>query len=337
MTQGEQVKDLYSEYPYPSPLVGKSLSYDIASLLHILQPHDDLSQRKILDAGCGTGHRTLGLAKRYPRATVCGIDVVEASLKVALRLAEAHGINNVRFEAHDIMSLSLSESFDFILSTGVIHHLEHPEKGLVNLCQHLSDGGAICIWVYHPFGEFDRLIKRELLQTLWGNERSDLSEGRQLMEKLGLDLSPEQYGHWAALLRESYCQLSVNADAFMHPIVNSYRFAEAMALFKGCEVDWVAVNGMNCRETTRLIDLENHEESWREFCLRDQDLFQDESLLDRYRALPKIERLAVIELLMKPNGFTILAGRRESYNKVGKRMEGNLIWMAEIPRADNLA
>ena len=74
------------------------------------------------------------------------------------------------------------------------------------------------------------------------------------MERLGLGLIPGQYGTTATQKERDRSQLSINADAFMHPIVNAYRFDEAMAMFKTCDVQWVAINGANTANTMKLID-----------------------------------------------------------------------------------
>lgn len=327
----EDVLAMYSKYPYPSPTVGMSLSYDMANLFYLLCAEDDLNNKKILDAGCGTGQRVLGFAERYPKARFQGIDMTEASLDVAGQLARKHGIQNITFKKRNILTLNLEEKFDFIVSTGVVHHLEDPLQGLENLCQHLTSDGVICIWHYHPFGEFDRLVGRELLLTLWDAQRSDLLKGQQIMELLRLRLPPDQYGTTATQKERDRSQLSIDADAFMHPIVNAYRFDEAMAMFKTCGVDWVAVNGINTLKTMKLIDLMQVEELGQELCLWDTGLFEEESLIELYRSLTKIDQLKVIELLTKPTGFTILAGKQDSFKKLGSRIRGNLIATEDLP------
>jgi SAM-dependent methyltransferase len=328
----EDVLAMYSRYPYPSPTVGTSLSYDISNLFFFLCGNDGLDGKRVLDAGCGTGQRVLGFAERYPNARFLGIDMTEASLDVADQLARKHGIQNIAFRQANILTLDLEERFDVIVSTGVIHHLEEPERGLRTLCRHLTGDGVICLWHYHPFGEFDRLLGRELLHTLWGDERADLSKGQRIMELLQLKLHAERYGTGATQMPGDRSQLSIDADAFMHPIVNAYRFDEAMAMFEGCDVDWVAVNGINTLKTMKLIDLMQVEELGRALCLWDTKLFEEPYLIELYRSLSKFDKLKVIELSTKPTGFTILAGRKDSYRKLGSRVEGNSILKQDLPK-----
>jgi len=328
-----EVVAMYSKYPYPSPTVGGSLSFDIANLFHLLSAHDDLKGRKILDAGCGTGQRVLGFAKRYPKAEFQGIDMTTASLDVAKQLAQRHNVQNIKFKQMDILNLDLDEKFDFIVSTGVVHHLADPQKGLNNLCQQLASDGVICLWYYHPFGESDRLLNRELLLTLWNPQRSDLLKGQWIMDQLGLNLPPAQYGTTATQKERDRSQLSIDADAFMHPIVNAYRFDEAMAMFKTCDVEWVAINGTNTTKTMKLIDLQQVEEDGRELCLLNSELFKTDALIGLYKSLPKVDQLKVIELTTKPTGFTILAGKKDSFKRLGSRLAGNMIPKEDLPPA----
>jgi len=322
------VRAMYSKFPYPSPIVGASVSYDVANLFGILCEPAALDGKTILDGGCGTGQRVLGFASRYPKAKFKGVDMTDASLTVARSLAQKNNISNITFETHNLLELQLTETFDVIVSTGVVHHLEDPRRGLANLCKHLGPDGMICIWHYHPYGEFERLVGRELLLTMWGDDRSDLARGHRLMEQLQLNLVPQQYGHAATQKTADLSQLSINADAFMHPIVNAYRLVDAMSLFLGCGVDWVAINGINATGEMKLIDLEGREEREEiadELCVRDDELFTNPELQTEYRKLGKLQKLAVIELLRRPTGFTVMAGKGDSRERFGKRLAGNIV------------
>ena len=153
------------------------------------------------------------------------------------------------------------------------------------------------------------------------------------MDKLKLSLVPQQYGESATQGDYDRSPLSISADAFLHPIVNAYRFEESMTMFRECAVDWVAVNGINTQGSMKLIDLAQVEEYGQELCIQDSELFEEESLLSRYRALSKIDRLKIIEVMTKPTGFTLLAGPQDSFKKLSKRIEGNLISIESLADA----
>ena len=50
------------------------------------------------------------------------------------------------------MKYSQHQGFDFILSTGVVHHLKSPALGLASLSQALAPHGGMFIMVYGKYG-----------------------------------------------------------------------------------------------------------------------------------------------------------------------------------------
>jgi SAM-dependent methyltransferase len=326
MATGENVKNMYEKYPYPSPLLGDSLILDNVNMVSMLFTDQHLEYKKVLDAGCGTGHRLMALARRYKKAKIVGIDMTDASLGVAKKLAEKHGIKNVNFRKADILSLDLNEKFDIIYSSGVVHHLENPGKGLRNLCAHLSDHGVIIIWLYHPLGEHQRLLDRELLLTLAGEDNNNLEEKYAIMRGLNLYLEKHRYGTSSSQRKVEVDQNSIDADAYMHPIVYAYRFQQAFELFADCGLDWLEIDSINMIDHSKLIDLDEVSTGHlKKLCVHSGDLFKSGMLKKKYQAANKQTKLKIIELLLKPTGFTVVAGKYNSYLGLGKRVECNII------------
>jgi len=248
-------KQLYERYPYPSPVSGDSLIRDLTNAIEVLFPAQEFDGWNILDAGCGSGHRLLNMAKRYPKAKFTGVDLSASSLKVAAQLARRSEIANVTFQQANLLELKLPQKYQLIVSTGVIHHLCDPQLGLKRVYDCLAADGVMYAWFYHSFGEFQRLLDRELVRLLWGPE-SDFQEGIAIMEDLGLNLPTEQYGTKTSNPSErDVNQLSINTDAYLHPIVNAYRFDEVIEMFRNAGADWTAINGINLEGSSRLIDL----------------------------------------------------------------------------------
>jgi 2-polyprenyl-3-methyl-5-hydroxy-6-metoxy-1,4-benzoquinol methylase len=113
--------------------------------LDYMQPHaaDFFPGKKILDAGCGNG-RFAYYAAKYG-AEVWAIDLGPA-VEVARRNTEARNVHVVQADLHD-PPFEL-ESFDFIYSIGVLHHLPNPEAAFQNLLRFLKPGGAVQIYLY---------------------------------------------------------------------------------------------------------------------------------------------------------------------------------------------
>ena len=323
----EDVKRLYETYPYPYGVGNAEPDALLTYLFRGYFLHNPLDGWRILDAGCGTGHKLAGLAVSYPRARFVGIELSASSVAVARDLMAKHRLSNVEVRRADILELPRNERYDVVQAFGVVHHLQDPQAGLNRLCGALAEDGLLSIWLYHPLGDFERLLQRELLQTLWRGDWADMAGGQEVMEGLGLDLSPTHYGprYGPGKDREASA-LEANADAFMHPIVYAYRFAEALDMVRAAGMGWAAVDYVNLENTVKMIDLGDVADPFTaRFCLRAADLLPARELQERYSSLPKQDQLKVIELAVRPRGFQMLAGRSRSYDKVVPRLGGNVI------------
>src|SRR4030088_3177522 len=83
----DEVRRLYEEYPYPSSEISGCLIPDLNNAIELLSPKNDLKGWRVLDAGCGSGHRLVAMAKRFSDAHFIGADMTYASLQVAAALA----------------------------------------------------------------------------------------------------------------------------------------------------------------------------------------------------------------------------------------------------------
>jgi len=106
-------------------------------------------KRRLLDAGCGNG-RVTALLRRYSADTteVVGIDLV--SSEIARENLKAYYLfYNVTFLGRDLLDdLKDLGKFDFVYCQEVLHHILDAEKAFRNLCELLSPGGEIGIYVY---------------------------------------------------------------------------------------------------------------------------------------------------------------------------------------------
>lgn len=131
--------------------------------LDYMQPHgpEFFRGKKVLDAGCGNG-RFAYYAGKYG-AEVWAIDLGPA-VEVARRNTESVGANVVQADLHN-PPFAL-ESFDFIYSIGVLHHLPDPEVAFRNLLRFLKPGGEVQIYLY--WKPESRPIKALLLSGIAG-------------------------------------------------------------------------------------------------------------------------------------------------------------------------
>ncbi|MBB4730422.1 class I SAM-dependent methyltransferase [Xanthomonas arboricola] len=311
-----EVRAMYEKFPYPSPIVGEGVIRDNANMLSVLFPDEDFAGKRILDAGCGTGQRANGVAKMFPDALVTGVDMTSASLEVAREMARKNGIDNIEFLQCDLLKLDLGTRFDVIISSGVMHHLEDPAKGLRNLRAHLTDSGVAMIWLYHSLGEYERFLGRELLHRLWGADKSNLDRGASLMDALNLDLGSHQYGSVSGQVDREISYRSINADAYMHPIVEAYRLSTGLSMMLDAGYDWASVASINMIGKSALVDIAGViDPIYADICLQLNDLFDDFDLQSSYLDLDRLEKLHVIELVLKPTAFTMIAGGPDAISR----------------------
>jgi 2-polyprenyl-3-methyl-5-hydroxy-6-metoxy-1,4-benzoquinol methylase len=149
----EKIRQQYDSSPYPRIPLEESPQKDFNFLfLHNLVTPYYLRNQKvietegklILDAGCGTGYKALGLAYANPGAKIIGIDISEESVKLAKQRLEYYGLDNFDFYTLSIEDLpSLGLAFDYINCDEVLYILPDPLAGFQALQSVLKPQGII--------------------------------------------------------------------------------------------------------------------------------------------------------------------------------------------------
>jgi SAM-dependent methyltransferase len=103
-----------------------------------------LAGRVGLDAGCGKGRFTRFLA-RYLK-TLVAHDGSEAVRAAVHNHSDQENIGVVRADLR--LPLFAPESFGFVSSLGVLHHLDDPRKGFLHLAQYVAPGGQMLVYLY---------------------------------------------------------------------------------------------------------------------------------------------------------------------------------------------
>jgi len=100
---------------------------------------------KVLDMACGVGWCGIAVAKAYPKVTVTGIDLDEASIELARKNAEQEQVAaRVQFETRDGNG-SLGGPFDLALIIEAVHDLSNPVGLLSSVRTALTPGGSLVI------------------------------------------------------------------------------------------------------------------------------------------------------------------------------------------------
>lgn len=136
---------------------GAAVSYDqyasvqkkmAQQLLSIMKKHyHKMSSIRILELGCGTGYLTEQLAVSFPNAEIIAIDFAESMIAVA---KTRNHVESVTFRCEDIEHLTLSESFDVIISNATFQWLNDLQTTVKSLYRYLFEGGLL---LFSTFGD----------------------------------------------------------------------------------------------------------------------------------------------------------------------------------------
>ena len=98
---------------------------------------------RILDAGCGTGEISSRLAELFDRASVLGVDIIDAHLALARRRF-AGLAPRLRFEHQTIFGLDApDDTFDLTVCRHVLHSIPTPERVIAELARVTKRGGRL--------------------------------------------------------------------------------------------------------------------------------------------------------------------------------------------------
>lgn len=157
-----KIRQQFDNAPYPANPLEQSPKYDYQLLyLHNFVTSYYLRNKivvetegkVILDAGCGSGYKSLILAEANPGAKIVGVDISEESVKLARQRLQHHGFENAEFHAISIENLqSLGWEFDYINCDEVLYLLPNMVLGLQAMKSVLKPDGIIRVNLHSSLG-----------------------------------------------------------------------------------------------------------------------------------------------------------------------------------------
>ena len=101
---------------------------------------------RVADVACGLGRSTLAIAHAYPKVTVDGIDLDEASIRRAAELLPGSGVEDrVAFHHADAAEPHFSKTYDLVTVFEALHDMSYPVEVLKTLRGLLADGGVLIV------------------------------------------------------------------------------------------------------------------------------------------------------------------------------------------------
>jgi ubiquinone/menaquinone biosynthesis C-methylase UbiE len=149
----DKIRQQFDSSPYPKIPLEKSPKDNPNELyIHNLvtsfylrdQKVVDTKEKVILDAGCGSGYKSLVLAEANPSAKVVGVDISAESIKLAEQRLKHHGFDNAEFIVASIEELpSLGYQFDYINCDELLYLFPEPAIALKSMKSVLKPDGII--------------------------------------------------------------------------------------------------------------------------------------------------------------------------------------------------
>ena len=173
----QRVREQYERYPYPPPPRPRQKGFNAFGAMdyvqHVFWPgRRDLRGLRVLDAGCGTGRTALAIARAHPEIEVTGIDLSAASLATAQAQARRLRVGrNLTLRQLAIEDAGrLDGQFDYVVASGVLHHLADPAAGLQALADLLAPTGGLAILLYGTYGRQGVYMVQDLIRRLAGTQ-----------------------------------------------------------------------------------------------------------------------------------------------------------------------
>ena len=120
----------------------------------------DFKNRKILDAGCGSGVKTRYF-KAFKGTKVTSIDIADTIVKDAKKMS----VLDMKFK---------DNTFDLVNCVGVLHHTTNPRKGFKECCRVTKNCGTVIVALYNKdniiypfFFKIFRHIPKSVMWIIW--------------------------------------------------------------------------------------------------------------------------------------------------------------------------
>jgi SAM-dependent methyltransferase len=173
----------------------------------------------ILEAGCGTGQLTNFLGMTWGRS-VYGADACLNSLRLGEAFRRRNNIKGTKFLQMNLFRpVFPQESFDLVISNGVLHHTSDPFLGFQTLSKLVKPGGCILIGLYNKYGRLMTDFRRGLFRVF----------GDRLQ-----NLDPQIRGRAAERRKQAWFM-----DQYRNPHESKHTYGEVLGWFKAAGFEYL--------------------------------------------------------------------------------------------------
>jgi trans-aconitate 2-methyltransferase len=180
--------------------------------IDLLMHLPEFDAASIYDLGCGTGHITELIAKRWANAKVIGLD------NSAEMLAKAKGIGGIEWQQADLATWRPSTPIDLIYSNATLQWLPNHRELFPRLIKSIRKGGYLAVQMPHNHGAASH---QAIIETAekgpWSSTLTPLIASMPSAE------SPETYYE---LLRDFTDSLDIWETEYLQVLEGEYAVAE---------------------------------------------------------------------------------------------------------------
>ena len=221
-----KVKEFYEEFPFPN----YKINDDKKSILEEGNKNTFLKKLKefigfnklLIEVGSGTCQLSNYLAIGTNNQ-ICAFDTSLKSLTLGKEFANKNDIKNIQFIRGDVFDeIFEKESFDFVLSNGVLHHTKNPAKAFSNIASYLKKDGYILVGLYNKIGRARTILRKYLFKIF----------GKNLLLKL--DPVLRKFKNTS----EDKIQAWIR-DQYLHPLESTHTFDEVLEWFKLNNIEFI--------------------------------------------------------------------------------------------------
>ncbi len=202
----------------------------------------------VYDAGSGFGQYSYYIAKKFPLATVYGIELKEEQVKDCNEFFTNAGLSRCSFAVEDLTQITHVDKFDAVLSVDVMEHIPDDVKVFHNFFRALKKNGQLFINTPSNLGgsdvhsENDHSFVEEHARNGYGAE-----EIREKLESAGFKVEKVRYtyGVWGTAawrLGIKYPLLLLNITKLFFIVIPFYYLILAPVILPLMWLDFIKSN-----------------------------------------------------------------------------------------------